>query len=244
MKNYNSPPNADQPRAEKLKIFTFLIIILIFTFSSLHFVNAAEPQFLISWQAQSYAPSWYQGKIFPINKTSIQVSFELIDSSKLADLSKTKIRWYINGKLVKNENDGLGIKSLKFIAPDYSGNNTEIRISIVDYRGSALDRIITIPVVSPEVVIDSPYPDRKIDVNSSIFQAIPFFFNIKNTNDLSVDWSANGQKSQGSFDNPWSLNLKIDSQIPSGFEINIQSAVRNISNQLEFASKSIQLQIK
>jgi len=41
MQNYNFPPKADQPRAEKFKISTFLSAILIFTFLIFNFVEAA-----------------------------------------------------------------------------------------------------------------------------------------------------------------------------------------------------------
>jgi len=107
-----------------------------------------------------------------------------------------------------------------------------------------LDRIIKIPVVGPEVLIDSPYPDKKISAGSSIFQAIPFFFNIKNLNSLSIEWSANEQKPAGLSANPWLLNLNIGAQTPTGTEIKLSVLVKNILKELEFASKSVQLQIK
>lgn len=225
-----------------------LILTIIFPFSFFLFplyVFGASPQFLVSWRAQNYVPSWYQGKILPINGTPIEISFELIDNTKLVDLSKTKIRWYVNDKLIKNEENGLGIKSLKFTIPDYSGNDTEVRITIVGYRGSdTLDQIIRIPVVGPEVVINAPYPDAKISVGSSIFQAMPFFFNIKNRDNLTIEWSANGQKAESASGDPWELKLNIDSHTPSGFAVRLSATVQNILNQLETATRSIQLQIK
>ena len=229
-----------------IKIFIFSVSIFYFLLSTFYLVEAqSSPQFLISWQAESYAPSWYQGKILAINGTPISISFELIDNAKIADLSKTKVRWYVNDKLIKNENDGLGIKSLKITVPDYAGQETEIRISIVDYKGGEiLDKIIRIPVRGPEAVINVPYPDAKISTGLSIFQATPFFFNIKDRNSLSIEWSANEQKAEGAFDNPWSLNLNIDPRIPSGFVVGLRATVQNILNQLETASKTIQLKVK
>jgi len=229
-----------------IKIFIFSVSIFYFLFSIFYLAGAqTSPQFLVSWQAQSYIPNWYQGKILPTNGTPTEISFELIDKGKLADLSKTKVRWYINDELVKNEENGLGIKSLKIITPNYSGQETEIRISVVDYLGGeTLDKIIKIPVVGPEVLIDSPYPDKKISAGSSIFQAIPFFFNIKNLNSLSIEWSANEQKPAGLSANPWLLNLNIGAETPTGTEIKLSVLVKNILKELEFASKSVQLQIK
>jgi len=235
-----------------IKIFIFSVSMFYFLFStclpagrfSLTYAQTS-PQFLVSWQAESYAPSWYQGKILPINGAPVEISFELIDKGKIADLSKTKVRWYVNDELVKNEENGLGIKSLKIITPNYSGQETEIRISVVDYKGGeTLDKVIKIPVVGPEVLIDSPYPDKKISAGLSIFQVVPFFFNIKNLNSLSVEWSANEQKPAGLSANPWSLNLNIGPETPIGTEIKISVSVKNLLKELEFASKSIQLQIK
>lgn len=240
-------------RASKMRIYNlkFKNLILIVSISYLVFsvfnlVDAqSSPQFLVSWQAESYAPSWYQGKILAINGTPIEISFELIDNGKIADLSKTKVRWYVNDKLVKNENDGLGIKSLKITVPDYAGQETEIRIAVVDYKGGeTLDKVITIPVVNPEAVINAPYPDRKISTGPSIFQAIPFFFNTKNLTNLLIEWSANEQKTEGLTGNPYLLNLNIGPETPKDTEIKISVLVKSLLNQLEFANKSIQLQIK
>lgn len=221
--------------------FLFSVSFALLPFNTM----AAEPQFLISWQAENYAPSWYSGKILPTKDTSVEISFELIDKGKLANLSKTKVRWYVNDELVKNEKNGLGIKSLKIITPNYSGQETEIRISVVDYLGGeTLDRIIKIPVVGPEVLIDSPYPDKKISAGLSIFQAIPFFFNIKNLNSLSVEWSVNEQKPAGLFFNPWLLNLNIGPETPIGTEIKLSVLVKNILKELEFASKKLQVYVQ
>jgi len=227
------------------KILTFLFVIFIFTFSFLHFSKAqTSPQFLVSWQAQSYVPSWYQGKILPVYKGPMEISFELIDNGKLADLSQTKIRWYVDDKLIKNEADGLGIKSLKFNIPDYAGYETAVRIAVVDYKsGGLLDKIITIPVVGPEAVINAPYPDGKIRTGSSIFNLIPFFFNMADISNLSVDWSVNDQKPEGTS-SPYLLNLNIGLDTPKDTPINISVSVKNLLNDLEFASKNIQLQIK
>lgn len=235
-------------RADILKyiniIFTFLIVILIFAFLFLNLADAASPQFLVSWQSKNYAPSWYQGKIFPTKGSMVEVSFELMDNGKIADLSKEKIRWYINDKLEKNENSGLGIKSLMFSMPDYFGRTTEVRIEIFHYKGEdVIGKIINIPSASPEIIIDSPYFGDKISVGSSIFKAFPFFFNIKNLYDLSIEWSAMGQRSEN-FANPWQLSLNIDQKAPKGMEVRLSVSVKNLLKELEFAGENMRLVIK
>jgi len=236
--------NFTQNRRKTFRVsFAFLFCV---SFALLPLISeAASPQFLVSWQAEGYVPNWYRGKILPTNGTPVAISFELIDNGKIADLSKTKVRWYVNDNLVKNEENGLGIKALEINIPDYPGQETEIRISVVDYKGGeTLDRIIKIPVVGPEVVIDSPYPDKKISPGLSIFQATPFFFNVKDLNSLSIEWSANEQKPKEFSVNPWLLNLNIGPETPKGTEIKLSVLVKNVLKELEFAIKSIQLQIK
>lgn len=223
-----------------------LFTILIFTFSIWHFAGAqTKPQFLVSWQAQNYAPSWYQGKILPTKGTPINISFELIDNGKIADLSKTTVRWYVNDNLVLNENNGLGIKNLKINIPDYSGGQTEIRIVVLDYlKNGMIDKLIEIPVKGPEAIINAPYADGKIKTGSSVLNLFPFFFNIKDTHSLSVDWSVNGQKPSGSAGNPYVLNLNVGSETPKDTAINISVSLKSILKDLEFASQSVNLVIK
>ncbi len=226
------------------KTFIILLSTFYFLLSGSVFAQTAAPQFLTSWQAQSYAPGWYQGKIFPTKGTPITISFELIDKGKIVDLSKAAVRWYINDELVKNEDNGLGIKSLRFNMPDYAGQETEIKTTIPDYKGSQLDSITRIPSKVPEVVIKSTYVGQRIQAGESSFEAIPYFFNANSLNNLSFDWLANGEKTNNYADTPWSLKLNIDSQAPSGYEINLRAVVSNLLNQMEFAGRDLKLTIK
>lgn len=226
----------------KLKNPVLIVFVFYFLFSILNHIHAqTSPQFLVSWQAQNYAPSWYQGKFLPIKGTTIEVNFDLIDSGKIADLSKTKIRWYVNDALVLNEDSGLGIKTLKFNTPDSAGNNTEVRIAIVDYKGNALNKIITIPIVNPEAVIEAPYVDQKISSGSSVFKAVPFFFNVNNPANLSVNWSIGTQQPKNPSLNPYILELNVESATPSGTGIQLSVMIKK---GLESAGKSVNLTVK
>lgn len=217
----------------------FLFFFFLFPLSSF----GASPQFMASWRADSYVPNWYQGKIFPTRGSLINVSFEIINNDKIVDVSRNKIRWYINDKLIKNEDNGLGIKSLKFINNNPPGGDIEIKIAVVDYGPEPLYKIIRIPVVAPEAVIDAPYAERKINSGKNLFRVFPFFFNIKNVNELSSEWQANGQTAEAGA-NPQELNLNIDSQTPSGVAIDVKTIIKNIADQFEFASKNIKLEVK
>jgi len=235
----------------KMNKLFLVILVLIFYFLISYFLNLmpsssaqTTPQFLVSWQAQNYVPSWYQGKVLAINGTPVSINFELIDGGKIVDLSKTIIRWYVNDNLVSNENNGLGIKNLKINIPDSSGGQTEIRIAVVNYKGGDLiDKLIEIPVMAPEAVINAPYPNRGIKIGLSNFGVNPFFFNISDIDNLLVDWSVNGQAPTNS-NNPYLLSLNIGSDTPQNTQINVSVSVKNILKSLEFANQSINLQIK
>jgi len=227
----------------KLKIFTFLLSTFYLLLATISASAQATPQFLVSWQAESYVPSWYQGKVLATKGSAIKVSFELIDNGKIADLSKKKVRWYINDKLVQNENKGLGLKSYSFIADDYPGQDTEIRITIVDYKDEVLDKIIVIPIVSSEAVIDAPYTNREIKSGRNSFFAYPFFFNIKDLNKLSFEWLVDNQAAEAG-DNSAILDLNVDSLAPKGFEINVKLTIKNLLDELSFASKNIETYVQ
>jgi len=227
----------------KLKIFTFLLSTFYLLLATISASAQTTPQFLVSWQAESYVPSWYQGKVLATKGSAIKVSFELIDSGKIADLSKKKVRWYINDKLVQNENKGLGLKFYSFIADDYPGQDTEIRITIVDYKDEVLDKIIVIPIVSSEAVIDVPYPNREIKSGRNSFFAYPFFFNIKDLNKLSFEWLVDNRPAEAG-DNSAILDLNVDSLAPKGFGINVKLTIKNLLDELSFASKNIEAYVQ
>lgn len=230
----------------KFKIILSISVFIVFYLAFFNFSYAqAVPQFLISWEAKNYIPDWYSGKILPTAKTNVEVSFELIDNGKPVDLSGVKVRWYVNDKLVKNENNGLGIKKINFTTPNYFGQEVEIRIAVVDYASVGfIDKLIKIPVVRPEAVINAPYADNKIKTGGSIFELFLFFFTTNDKENLSIQWSVLDKQPKSQKDDPFRLNLNIDSQTPVDSVINLSVVVGNMIKTLESASKTINLTVK
>lgn len=216
---------------QKSKILISVFIFSSFLFPLSFFYAYAAPEFLTTWQAQNYVPSWYQGKIFPTYGSKIEARFEFVDNGKIVDLSKTAVRWYINDELMVNESKGLGIKTFSFSNLNiYAGNDIEVRISIPDYKGQSFDKFFTIPVKSQEVVIEGDYFSKQIGKTKNAFYAWPFFFN--SANNLSFKWLMDGNE-VGS--NSSSLFIDVDSQTRSGTKINLISRVENLNNQMELA---------
>ena len=231
-----------------LIFFSLLFTIYYLLFTPVHAQTA--PEFMVSWQTQNYVPVWYVGKIFPTNGARISVRFDLIDNGRVADLlSPTcekmndnkahpcRVRWYVNDDLRINEDNGFGIKTFSFANTSvYDGNDIEVHISIPNYHGQSLDKIILIPVKSPELTIEVPNYDQRVGKESK-FIAWPFFFN--SIAGLSFQWLMDGAEVG---DNSPFLNLSIDPATLPTTKINLEIQVQNAN--LETARKSVKLETK
>ena len=201
----------------------FVIWILSFGFSNASAQQA--PEFILTWKAANYAPSGYQGRVFPTSDTKVDAALELIDGGKLANLSGAEIRWYVNNNLQKS---GAGLKTFTFNADGTRGDQT-LRVSINDYRGLTLEKTITIPLASPELVIDG---------GPNAFRALPYFFNFGDVRKANFTWSANGAEVAGDPNNPDVLFLDTRNLAP-GTEIVLEASINNVFRALETAVESI-----
>ncbi len=188
----------------------------------------------ISWQTNSYAPYFYQGKILPTNNSEVVASFELLSDGKVSDISRKNIRWYLDNQFYKS---GIGLKTISFAVGQFKRDDYQLKISVdgVDYPA-------TIPVASPEVIIDSPYFNNSVKSGTNLFRALYYFFNIKSIRELSHSWTANGITTQSRVDNPDILELEIPKQ-GIGSEVNLNLSVRNKKNNFEFADDRVNLNI-
>lgn len=180
--------------------------------------QAATPRFVLSWQAGGYAPQWYRGKALLGYHAPLMVSCSLIgqgasDAGKIINLRNAEIRWYINSEFYTS---GVGMQTLTIPQNNiFSGGILNVRASVnfydPDTNGSSfVDGYISIPVVSPEVVLSGKSFPRFAGNGSSLFiNAFPFFFNVPN-NALSVSWFLNGNQLPAMSD-PFSIVLNESS---------------------------------
>lgn len=207
-----------------------LLIVAIITLAIGYFLTAngqTSLELLVSWKSLSYAPSDYQGKILPAKDSAIILSFDLIDSGRIANISKNEVRWKIGTNVIDS---GLGLKNNVFQISKLSSENLTVSITVLNYNSRNIQKTITIPIADPEVII------KQIENNS--FSAKPYFFNVDNINELGFEWSVNGEKPQGYPKDPSILtieNINISSEIPIGLELNLKVSVAKILNQLERA---------
>lgn len=227
----------------KPKIGILIILTIGCFLTAISQINAqTAPEFIVSWKAGSFAPSDYLGKIFPTKNTSVEIGFDLIDENKFVNLSNYTIYWFLDGKLIKK---GKGLKGIDFKTTQLN-NDHLVRITVVNYKGNDLDKTVVVPVVSPEVVINLPYPNNEaIKAGQTIFRAFVYFFNVSKLTDLSFDWSVDNQKiSKGKAVRPDILKLEINANNLPSPALNLSVAVKNISENFEMASNSKNLKIK
>ena len=182
------------------------------------------PELLVTWKSNDYVPADYQGKILPAPGSTVNLALELIDNGKIADLSQNEIRWSVDAKLGGSK---LGMKNFSFTVGEFDRDDKNIMITVLNYRGQTLEKLLTIPLADPEIAIQR--------LNSDNFQAKPYFFNIIALNQLSFRWLANNQSPKGFAENPDILELDL-SQAPIGSPINLSVDIFNKSNPLERAS--------
>lgn len=204
----------------------------------------AATEFMTSWQTQTFVPAWYGGKAFPTYQSPIRIGFELVEDGKIVDLSKTAVRWYVDGKLLKNETNGLGIKQITVFNKKYGGDVSSIKISLPDYKGGVLEKLFDIPIKTPEVVIDVPYFQKKVERGSNTLYAWPFFFNATSAGSLNLRWTVDGNELQSGNANTPTLLYTVGNDIGSGARSTIEALVINQKKSFENISQKVFVETK
>lgn len=197
-----------------------------------HAQTAAEPQLFITWQAASFVPADYEGKVLPTNRTKISAAVELIDRGRVIDLRNQVIYWYVNDQLFDNK---VGRQTLEFLAPAIGQNSIDLRVELPNIPGSEpVLKTIEIPVVSPQAVIQAPYPENKFYSSPIELKALPYFFNVVSADRLSYAWNINGETPKNAL-NPDTLTVNLNADAASQSVLNISLDVSNPSARSEHA---------
>lgn len=207
-----------------------IAIVAAFTISSAHSAQTA-PQVILTWHANNFYPSDFQGKPLPTPGTAVLVAAEAIAGSKFLNLSSAAFLWYMDEQLLS---EGKGLKEIQFTArtPDrgYHPIRVEIKNGAEVYEGAT-----SIPVVAPRVTLAVPFASRSSPPGSEVAAyAVPYFFNVASLSDLRFSWFINGVREASSANA--SLNLKMGTpRTASGNTVDIKVLVANALNQLESA---------
>jgi|GEM_PF-2144015 hypothetical protein len=209
-----------------------VILSFLFVSGGALFVRAADqstqPQFLFSWRAVGGAPAWYSGKVLPTYQSSIILSVTMLQGNKIVSLDGRAVKWFINGDLVAH---GIGLGSILFVNKRvFGGGELDIKVSTQTTDPTMGDNAIqsgyfTIPVVSPQVVIQAPpFVDSFSPGQIINLAAIPFFFTVS-PEALSIKWTVNGSTAQSSSDSSH-LSIHLDQHAAAGSQ-SVQAVVSN-----------------
>lgn len=222
------------------KLIFFVISFSLFAGPIFSRVQAAGPQGVITWKARTFVPSEYQGKTLPGSNTPVLASFEILDGGKLVNISGYKIYWYMNDHLIDR---GVGLQTVTLRTPQVVGGGTiTLRAQISDYPGGIFSKSVDIPLVSPSVVLESPYAGNRFTGQSAQLKALPYFFTVTDISFLSFSWKVNGGPVQ-TIENPQYLTVNINPGAAAGSLLDVAATVTNPAGYFESvtASKSLTL---
>ena len=214
----------------------FLAVIALFLPIFL-LAQAQTTQIILTWQADSYTESAYRGKILPAPGSLVTAAAQLIDGDKPVSLAPYRVSWFLDNRFLERGN---GLDSIKFNASAIMpGGSHRLKIVVLDYKGADLQKIITIPIARPEVVIRNPYRNGVMPGKYQ-FSALFYNWNIRNLDNLLINWSAPGRT-------PISGEDKVEIEIPinfSGQSVAIGVAAVNPANDYEQANAKVNILIK
>lgn len=220
-----------------LSFYKFFLIIGLILSSGIANAQVA-PQLLITWKSQNYQPPTYLGKNFPTQGTVADFSLAMVHNDRLVDLSGYNIRWYQNNRLLEQ---GVGLTKTSINIQPNGDGNVSIRAAVLNYQQiPEISELISFVVPQPSLAINAPYGNKKIGSGKSVFEAMPYFFNIKSLSDLSFRWLINNEApTLKTFERPNILELNLP-QLPSNYTIFISASASSKTN-IETAAEQIEL---
>lgn len=154
-------------------------------------VPTAGEEILLTWQAtRSYVPADYAGRILASQNSIIRAAVDVFLGGKSVDLASVEINWLLGNKLLAT---GVGRTSFEFPASETAGSAHLVTVRMALRPGDPVVKSIRIPNVSPDVVIDAPFPLGMSPGNAVLLSAVPYFFSIENTSELTFRWSVSGR---------------------------------------------------
>ncbi|MFH1192964.1 MAG: hypothetical protein V1656_01445 [Candidatus Jorgensenbacteria bacterium] len=194
----------------------------------------ASANLILTWSADNFYPSDYEGKALPANGSSVSVSLETVKSGKLQDLKSVPIAWYLDGDWLSG---GVGQKHASFVVTKAKGASHSLRAVAGLPEGEA-EQTVSVPIVAREIVIETPYRSgfTASAAKPIVFRAVPYFFNITSITDLLFSWTAGGDTRSASGDNELSVNLG-GAQNQTTLPVSV--AVRGVSSVFESASDAV-----
>ncbi len=192
------------------------------------------PKLFLTWSSNTYVPPGFAGKIMPTANSQITASVELIDGGKIVNLSKQNVYWYGNNNFLSG---GIGMQSVTFRAPDAAGGTIDLRAEVPNYSKGGQLKTVAVPIVNPEVVLETSFPSGKFSSSPLQLAGQPYFFNTTGPARLNFNWSVNGQTPSGT-ENPQNLNIKFGPTMTPGSTLSVSLSVQNTDSKFQFETAS------
>ncbi len=219
------------------KIIYLLIIICCILLINLKSSQATEQGVTLTWTTDTYVPIDYQGKALPSRGSSIELVAQFSSQFNPQELI---FNWFINNNIQKTES-GLNKQVFRFNIGESISKNNIIKVEISNSEKNInFSSSLSLRAYEPEIVLTAKKPpfgfsnqyqfsdDQEIE-----FTAQPYFFNIKDIDELNYQWSFGKQIAQQA--NNKNLNnfiLKIGN-IAKSINQNLQVWVENINNPIQ-----------
>lgn len=161
--------------------------------------KSASAAFTMVWSSNSYVPLGYEGKALPSRGSRVNV-FLLPTGPANQNPEGLNYRWILDEQIAGYAN-GRGKMSFSFTASKWANEEHEVRVQVLNNQENVIfESTLYVPVVEPEILImptDSAYAvknELSSGTDKSLsFKSVPFFFHIKKTDELNLDWQLDNQ---------------------------------------------------
>lgn len=240
-----------------------IILSLIALCSFFGFARQSQAQFEknndiyvdLAWTCSSYTPEGYNGKALPTRGSSITVSatphFKI--NGKLLAADTLNYRWFLDEEII-----GSNKPEFTFTATKFRSYTHEVRVLVSTSDESVSSQEwIEIKVYTPEIQVYEYDGAAQINLSKGIgeelsaysgsalaFAAIPYYFNIRNIENISYNWKIQGSQITKKFTElPHILEINIQSGVDAFTEKILSITSSNKYNSLESSIKNIILKI-
>ena len=225
---------------QKIIAAVFLLAILSVASGAKSDAQTTFSKILLTWQATTYAPAAFEGKVLPGPGSAIYASADVIQNGKLVDMSREQIYWYLDDEFLDG---GLGKQTISFEVPLAAPDFAFLSVQLPDYTGhggSLFTNSVRIPIARPETVIESPYPENKFSGTQVRIFGEPYFFNVSKISDLNFLWSVNGKNPPGS-ESPTELVININTDAPAKSQVGVSLLIQDPKDLVSSASDILSL---
>jgi len=233
----------------KIKKINYCLLAIVFCFLWFFPVQSQTPQINITltWSTDTYVPLDYPGKALPTRGSTIEIAANVDWPTKAQEINPQELiyNWFLDDHIQKADS-GQGKQIFQFNIGDSLTRRRLVKVKIENTEGTLIastPSYLSIKPRQPEIILEAKIPfleplnsirEYQISANQEIeFTVRPYFFNIKDIDELNYHWSLAGKEaSQISPDNPNVFILKI-SQIGQSIKQELAVGVENKNNPLQ-----------